>query len=291
MYTFAPKLGIDHILKIFTSKQELSDHLDKLKGQGKSIGFVPTMGALHMGHLSLIEIAKRLTDVVVCSIFVNPTQFNDPKDLELYPRPIETDTIKLQEANCDILFLPSAAEMYDGTEAWHIDLGYIETILEGRFRPGHYQGVTQIVKKLFDLVLPDKAFFGQKDFQQVKVISKMIEIYKMPVEIVTCPILRENDGLAMSSRNIHLSGTERNQALALSQALLITRDNALLEPLDDIKAKAEEYINNSDGIELEYFEICDADTLLPATDTSTSLIALVAAKVGKTRLIDNIIIK
>lgn len=291
MYTFAPKLGIDHILKIFTSKQELSDHLDKLKGQGKSIGFVPTMGALHMGHLSLIEIAKRLTDVVVCSIFVNPTQFNDPKDLELYPRPIETDTIKLQEANCDILFLPSAAEMYDGTEAWHIDLGYIETILEGRFRPGHYQGVTQIVKKLFDLVLPDKAFFGQKDFQQVKVISKMIEIYKMPVEIVTCPILRENDGLAMSSRNIHLSGTERNQALALSQALLITRDNALLKPLDDIKAKAEEYINNSDGIELEYFEICDADTLLPATDTSTSLIALVAAKVGKTRLIDNIIIK
>ena len=291
MYTFAPKLGIDHILKIFTSKQELSGHLDKLKGQGKSIGFVPTMGALHMGHLSLIEIAKRLTDVVVCSIFVNPTQFNDPKDLELYPRPIETDTIKLQEANCDILFLPSAAEMYDGTEAWHIDLGYIETILEGRFRPGHYQGVTQIVKKLFDLVLPDKAFFGQKDFQQVKVISKMIEIYKMPVEIVTCPILRENDGLAMSSRNIHLSGTERNQALALSQALLITRDNALLKPLDDIKAKAEEYINNSDGIELEYFEICDADTLLPATDTSTSLIALVAAKVGKTRLIDNIIIK
>lgn len=291
MYTFAPKLGIDHILKIFTSKQELSGHLDKLKGQGKSIGFVPTMGALHMGHLSLIEIAKRLTDVVVCSIFVNPTQFNDPKDLELYPRPIEADTIKLQEVNCDILFLPSTAEMYDGTEAWHIDLGYIETILEGRFRPGHYQGVTQIVKKLFDLVLPDKAFFGQKDFQQVKVISKMIEIYKMPVEIVTCPILREDDGLAMSSRNIHLSGTERNQALALSQALLITRDNALSKPLDDIKTQAEEYINNSDGIELEYFEIRDADTLLPATDTSTSLIALVAARVGKTRLIDNIIIK
>ncbi|WP_256010802.1 pantoate--beta-alanine ligase [Desertivirga xinjiangensis] len=291
MYTFAPELGIDHILKIFTSKQELSGHLDNLKGQGKSIGFVPTMGALHMGHLSLIEIAKKLTDIVVCSIFVNPTQFNDPKDLELYPRPIEADTIKLREANCDILFLPSTGEMYAGTETWHIDLGYIETILEGKFRPGHYQGVTQIVKKLFDVVLPDKAFFGQKDFQQVKVISKMIEIYKMPVEIVTCPILRESDGLAMSSRNIHLSGTERIQALALSHTLQITRENAPFKTLNDLKALAEEYLTNSDGVDLEYFEICDTETLLPAKDTSTSLVALVAAKVGKTRLIDNIIIK
>lgn len=279
-------------MKIFTSKHELSSYLGALKDQGKSIGFVPTMGALHQGHLSLIEIACRNCDVVVCSIFVNPTQFNDPEDLAQYPRPIEADTHKLQGANCDILFLPAINEMYSGTENWHIDLGYLENILEGKFRKGHYQGVTQIVNKLFEVVKPHKAFFGQKDFQQVKVIKKLVEVYRLNVEIVMCPILREGDGLAMSSRNIHLSTKEREHSLSLSKALYRTKEDFALKSLEEIKSDAEAFLKNSEGVELEYFEISNADTLLPAVSKDEAgLVALVAAKVGRTRLIDNIIIK
>jgi len=279
-------------LKIFTSKQELTEYLQTLREQGKLIGFVPTMGALHNGHLSLVDIASENTDAVVCSIFVNPTQFNDPEDLARYPRPVEADIAKLESVGCDILFLPATSEMYVGDESWHIDLGYLETILEGKFRPGHYQGVTQIVKKLFDVVNPDKAFFGQKDFQQVKVIQKLVEVCDLPVEIVMCPILRENDGLAMSSRNIHLSPLEREQALALSKTLFDVKVRFGHENLDNLKKYAENVLNNSEGVDLEYFEISNSETLLPSHSESTeSLVALVAAKVGRTRLIDNIIIK
>ncbi|WP_207424554.1 pantoate--beta-alanine ligase [Desertivirga brevis] len=279
-------------MKVFTSKHELSGYLDTLKEKGKIIGFVPTMGALHQGHLSLIEIAARNTDCVVCSIFVNPTQFNDPEDLAKYPRPIDADIAMLEQVNCDVLFLPAVQEMYSGDEQWSIDLGYLERILEGRFRPGHYQGVTQIVKKLFDVVQPNKAFFGQKDFQQVKVIMKMVELYSMPVEIVMCPILREEDGLAMSSRNIHLSPSERVEALALSKTLNSTRENFAIKPISQLQQDAESFLQNSEGVELEYFEICNAETLMPAeSKDEAGLVALVAAKVGRTRLIDNIIIK
>ncbi len=250
------------------------------------------MGALHQGHLSLIEIAARNTDHVVCSIFVNPTQFNDPKDLEKYPRPIDADIAKLEQVDCDILFLPTVQEMYSGDEKWSIDLGYLERILEGRFRPGHYQGVTQIVKKLFDVVQPNKAFFGQKDYQQVKVIMKLVELYSLPVEIVMCPILREEDGLAMSSRNIHLSPSERNEALALSESLRRTRENYSMKQIAELQIEAVNFLHSSEGVELEYFEICNAETLLPAeSKEEPGLVALVAAKVGHTRLIDNIIIK
>lgn len=279
-------------MKIFTSKQELSEYLKARKEEGKSIGFVPTMGALHQGHLSLIEIAAHNTDVVVCSIFVNPTQFNDPEDLAKYPRPVETDIEKLQSAKCDVLFLPAVSEMYSGDENWHIDLGYLETILEGKYRPGHYQGVTQIVKKLFDIVEPDKAFFGQKDFQQVKVIAKLVDICQMRIEIVMCPILREDDGLAMSSRNIHLSNVERSQALTLSKALMQAQINFKDKSIQELEKEAQQYLDQSEGVELEYFEICNSDTLLPAeSKDEAGLVALVAAKVGRTRLIDNIIIK
>jgi len=250
------------------------------------------MGALHQGHLSLIDIARASCDKVVCSIFVNPTQFNDPKDLEKYPRPVEADIEKLKSGGCDVLFLPSTDEMYAANEAWHIDLGYLENILEGEFRPGHYQGVTQIVKKLFDVVSPDKAFFGQKDYQQVMVINKMVEIFKMPVEIIMCPILREADGLAMSSRNIHLSAIEREQALALSQSLLDAKRNFTMSTLEKLEQQSAGFLENREGIKLEYFKICNANTLLPAkSKDEDGLIALVAAKVGATRLIDNIIIK
>ena len=185
------------MLQIFTTRAEIHQKIGELKTAGKKVGFVATMGALHDGHLALIARSRADNDVTVCSIFVNPTQFNDPKDLEHYPRPIEADIEKLKTAHCDILFLPSVDEMYAKDETWHMELGSIENVLEGAFRPGHYQGVTQIVKKLFDIIRPDRAYFGQKDFQQVLVIKKMIKEFDLPVELVRCPTLRDPDGLKL----------------------------------------------------------------------------------------------
>lgn len=250
------------------------------------------MGALHKGHQSLIDIAGELTDIVVCSIFVNPTQFTDPKDLEKYPRPIEADINLLKKTRCDVLFLPPVDEMYTGEETWHTDLGYLENILEGEFRPGHYQGVTQIVKKLIDVVQPDFMFMGQKDFQQVMVIDRMIKIFDAPVELVMCPIVREDNGLALSSRNVHLSAEQRNQATFLSKALNYVKQNFDELSIDSLKENAWQLLVNTQGVLPEYFEICNTKTLLPETNKDTEgLIALVAAKVGNIRLIDNIILK
>ena len=264
--------------------------MQALRTEDKTIGFVPTMGALHHGHLSLLAIAQQQADIVVCSIFVNPTQFNDPKDLEKYPRPIESDIEKLTLAGCDILFNPEVNEMYAGNEQWHLDLGELEHLLEGKFRPGHYQGVTQVVNKLFDIVKPDLAFFGQKDYQQCMVIQQMVDMLKMPVKIIMCPIVREPDGLAMSSRNIHLSTEDRKHALALSQTL-----NWLKEHFDpnQIQSQQKQCWNKLDaepGVSPEYFEIVDGRNLHPADSSSKSIVALVAAKVGNTRLIDNVVI-
>lgn len=279
-------------MKIFTSKPALSEYLNKLKTENKSIGFVPTMGALHEGHLSLIRQARESCDVTVCSIFVNPTQFTDPRDLERYPRTENADKEKLESVHCDVLFLPAVDEMYDAAEYWDLDLGYLETVLEGAHRPGHFRGVTQIVKKLFDVVIPDKAFFGQKDFQQVKVIEKMTEVLNLRVEIVMCPIEREEDGLALSSRNIHLTAEDRKNALALSETLLATRNKFDSASLSELQLNAESFLMQKKGIILDYFAICNGETLLPAQSKEEEpLVALVAAKVGSTRLIDNIIIK
>ncbi|MGV3509140.1 MAG: pantoate--beta-alanine ligase [Sphingobacteriaceae bacterium] len=279
-------------MEILSSKFALTEWLSNLRKENITIGFVPTMGALHAGHLSLIKIAAELTDVVVCSIFVNPTQFNNPKDLEKYPRPIEADINLLKASKCNVLFLPSVDEMYTDNEEWNFELGYIENILEGKFRPRHYQGVTQIVKKLLDAVKPDYMFLGQKDFQQVMVLDYMVKDLRMPVELVMCPIVREDDGLALSSRNIHLSPKERKQSLTLSKALFHTKENFEKQTIVDLKLDAWSLLANTEGIEPEYFEICDATTLLPIeTKDTTSIVALVAAKVGETRLIDNIILK
>lgn len=258
----------------------------------KSIGLVPTMGALHNGHLSLIKTAKAQTAVVVCSIFVNPTQFTDATDLEKYPRPIEADIEKLQQAGCDILFMPDVTEMYPQKEHWHLDIGEIEHRLEGKFRPGHYQGVMQIVYKLFMAVKPDFAFFGQKDFQQVKVIEKMVELKQLPVKIVMCPIIREADGLAMSSRNIHLSPEERKHALILSWALHQLEKSYVKEASEELRKEAIEMISIEPLVQLEYLEIANTENLdNNITDESKGIIALVAAKVGQTRLIDNMILR
>lgn len=277
-------------MEIFRTKSELSEFLTSQKAENKKIGFVPTMGALHNGHLSLVSYAQLHADLVVVSIFVNPTQFNDPADLENYPRPVEADIKKLRDIDCDVLFLPPVNEMYGQNEMWHIELGNLENILEGASRPGHYQGVTQIVNKLFQAVKPHISFFGQKDFQQVMILRKMAEIMSSPVKIVMCPIIREHDGLALSSRNIHLSDAERSTALALSRVLTLIKEQFKNLPLPELQRSAEEMLRTTEGVVLDYFEIRRASDLEPATDKNLPLIALVAAQVGKTRLIDNMLL-
>lgn len=248
------------------------------------------MGALHDGHLALIKIAGAGCDIVVCSIFVNPTQFNDPKDFEKYPKTVEEDIRKLEELQCDILFLPDVKEMYPEKEKWHFALGELEKVLEAKSRPGHYQGVTQIVKKLLDAVKPDEVYFGQKDFQQFLVVEKMVRVLRIPVKLVMCPIVRDNDGLALSSRNIRLSGDQRKQALALSQSLILTKNNFETKSISTLKADAIKFLAGK-GIKPDYFEICNAKNLKAASTKKTSkLVALVAAYIGETRLIDNMLL-
>ena len=274
----------------FTTKAQLQQYLSAARANGNSIGLVPTMGALHAGHLSLIKQAQQQCDIVVCSIFVNPTQFNDPADLEKYPRPIAEDIKKLEAINCDILFEPAVNEIYDGNEHWHLNIGPLEGLLEGAHRPGHYQGVTQVVNKFFNLVKPNLAFFGQKDYQQYLIINQMVKLLSLPVELVMCPIQREDDGLAMSSRNIHLSVADRQHALILSQTLNWVKTNFDPNNISSLQQLAEQAIAGEPGVEPGYFEIADGDTLLPANENSKTIVVLVAAKVGSTRLIDNMII-
>ncbi len=278
-------------MEIIKTVAGLQNYLQKQQSETKQVGLVPTMGALHNGHLSLIGQAKEQTEIVVCSIFVNPTQFTNAADLEKYPRPIEADLKKLQQAECDILFMPDVKEMYPQKEYWHLDIGPIEHRLEGKFRPGHYQGVMQIVYKLFVAVKPNLAFFGQKDFQQVRVIEKMVELKKLPVKLVMCPIIREADGLAMSSRNIHLSAEDRKHALVLSRALYQLKKRYVKEASAETLQEAVEIINNEPEVNLEYLEIVNMDDLdNDLTDPNKGTIALLAAKVGQTRLIDNMIL-
>ncbi len=277
-------------MKVFTTKKDLALRLQQSSNSGKSIGFVPTMGALHQGHLSLIGEARKKSDEVVCSIFVNPTQFNDPKDLEKYPRTIEADMALLEQAGCDILFSPNVNEIYDDNEQWHFDIGEPEFLLEGKFRPGHYQGVTHVVHILFSIIRPDIAFFGQKDYQQFVIISKMVEQLHLPVKLVMCPIVREPDGLAMSSRNIHLTSHDRHHALILSKTLNWVKQKFTRENIPQLKKEAEQMISAEPSVELDYFEIADGFTLRPSDEQSKMIIALVAAKVGKTRLIDNVLL-
>jgi pantoate--beta-alanine ligase len=277
-------------LKIFNTVNEIQQYLAVLQQKGLTTGFVPTMGALHAGHLSLIKQAREGNDVVICSIFVNPTQFTDAADLEKYPRPIVDDIQKLEAAGCDILFNPPVNEMYADNEQWHLNLGELEHLLEGKFRPGHYQGVTQVVYKLFNIVKPTHAYFGQKDYQQVLVVRKMIVLLDMTVKVIMCPIEREPDGLAMSSRNIHLTPDDRKHALVLSKALRLTKESFDSNHIERIQQYAMQLISLEPGVQLEYFEIADGDTLYPATKDTKNIVALVAAKVGQTRLIDNVII-
>lgn len=275
---------------IFNKTNEIAEYLQNLRNSGKTTGFVPTMGALHQGHLSLIKQAQQGNNVVICSIFVNPTQFNDPADLEKYPRPIAEDISKLEAAGCDILFNPAVSEMYADNEQWHLNIGELEHLLEGKFRPGHYQGVTQVVYKLFSIVKPDRAYFGQKDYQQFLVIHRMVELLSLPVKLVMCPIERETDGLAMSSRNIHLSGDDRQHAVVLSKTLKRVKDQFNKNNIRQLQEEAGRQISAEPGVQLEYFEIADGDNLHPANQNTANFVALVAARVGNTRLIDNMLL-
>ncbi len=281
-------------MEVTQTKAALKESLDKLKKAASTVALVPTMGALHDGHISLINEAKKEADIVVCSIFVNPTQFTDPKDLEKYPRPLEHDINMLKKAGCDVVFMPSVKEMYPNfpnPEDWYIDLGEAEFLLEGEFRKGHYQGVTQIVYKLFRVVEPDIALFGQKDYQQVLMIKTMVQKLNLPVKIITCPIIREKEGLAMSSRNVHLSERDRNNALVLSRALQYIKDNYGALELDALLEQAKQMITTTEHVELDYLTIADGDTLHPLKQkVLKNAVVLVAAKVGETRLIDNMII-
>jgi len=281
-------------VEIFKTKASLQAYLQQARSTGQKIALIPTMGALHEGHLSLLNYAKPISDIRVCSIFVNPTQFNDPKDLEKYPRPIENDIRLLESVDCDILFLPSVDEMYpDKNEAWHLDLGELDQIWEGEKRPGHFQGVTQVVYKLFTLVQPDIACFGQKDFQQVMVIKRMIAMKDLAIQLAICPIIRDQDGLALSSRNARLSDAGKRTALALSRSLQYVKDHihdAL--PLAEIKDKALQILTDTEGLTVEYFALCESSTLKEVNhiDFSKQHVALVAAWVEGVRLIDNMIL-
>ena len=280
-------------MKIFRTKQELQHELAGIRQQNQVITLVPTMGALHEGHLSLINYAKPLTDITVCSIFVNPTQFNDPKDLEKYPRPIENDIALLESVGCDILFMPTVEEMYpENDPEWHIDLGNLDQIWEAEHPPGHFQGVTQIVFKLFDLVKPNQACFGQKDFQQVMVIQRMIDIKKLDIKLLICPIIRSEEGLALSSRNARLSEEGKENALTLITALRFIKDNLEQKSVAELLDGAKEILASNPAVELEYLSICETSTLAPVDniETGKDYVALIAAWVEKVRLIDNILL-
>jgi pantoate--beta-alanine ligase len=253
------------------------------------------MGALHNGHLSLIKSSKENCDLTVCSIFVNPTQFNDPKDFEKYPVTIADDILKLETIGTDILFLPSVNEMYpEGLHASaHIyQLGYLEQILEGFYRPGHFQGVCQVVHKLLNIVEPNSLFMGQKDYQQCMVIKKLIADFHLPVELIIQPTIRENEGLAMSSRNMRLSAAAQKSATAVYASLLYIKEHLSTLSFDELKSHAAKHLLSNGFEKIDYIEICNADDLSIASVYQTkSFVALIAAFINGIRLIDNIVIE
>ncbi len=276
---------------IIGTKTELGQLLDKYRENGKTIGFVPTMGALHAGHISLIEQSIKSTDITVCSVFVNPTQFNDTNDLARYPRMPEKDALMLEKASCNVLFLPEVAEIYPEKDNRVFDFGNLDKVLEGAKRPGHFNGVAQVVSILFDIVKPDKAFFGNKDYQQVMVIKELTKQLKLNIEVIGCPTLRESDGLAMSSRNMLLNAEER-KAAGLIPTLMQEAKKLKSEgkSIAEIKQFVNEKLGSNPLYKLDYFEICNASTLEPLSSLNNThkSISLIACFVGKIRLIDNL---
>ncbi len=267
---------------------ELQAYLNDKKA--KSIGFVPTMGALHNGHISLVKRCVEENNICVASVFVNPTQFNDKSDLERYPRTPEADCAMLQEAGCDVVFMPTVSEMYPEEDTRQFSFGSLETVMEGKYRPGHFNGVAQIVSKLFDAVMPHKAYFGEKDFQQVAIIRAMVKQLNYPIEIIACPIIREESGLAMSSRNTLLTEEQRKKAALIAQVLTksttFVREKTIAETIDWVIRQ----FDGDDTFRMDYYEIVDGDSLQPINswEDSQFIVGCIAVYCGKIRLIDNI---
>jgi pantoate--beta-alanine ligase len=278
---------------LYKKTTDLQRFLGNERKKGSKIGFVPTMGALHPGHLSLIQQSNEQNDCTVCSIFVNPSQFNDPKDFDKYPVTIEKDIDLLEKAGCHVLFLPAVDEIYPiGIQSIkNYDLGFLETVLEGPNRKGHFQGVCMVVDRLLDIVLPRNLYLGQKDYQQCMVIKKLIEVIDARVNVIICPTLREDDGLAMSSRNMRLNEEERKKAVTIFQALHFIKANFEKGRLENLIVKAKEKLKEQ-GFKTDYVAIADADTLeiLKIWDGKRKVVALAAAYLNEIRLIDNLVL-
>ena len=276
-------------MKIVNSIKDLKAYLAEAKQDNKKIGFVPTMGALHNGHLSLVQHCVKNNDVCVVSVFVNPTQFNDKHDLETYPRTLEADCVLLESAGCDYVFAPSVEEMYPEPDTRTFDLGTVSEVMEGAKRPGHFNGVAQVVSKLFYIVEPDNAYFGEKDAQQLAVIRRMVLDLNMDVEIVGCPIVREADGLAKSSRNTYLSPEERKAALVLSRSIFAGKKLAESGETDAAKLvqAMTEIIEAEPLAKIDYVKVVDLMTMQQIPKLDRPFLAAMAVYIGKTRLIDN----
>jgi pantoate--beta-alanine ligase len=280
-------------LKIVATKSELEELLLPYREGGKNIGFVPTMGALHKGHISLVNLSINENDVTVCSIFVNPTQFNDPADLKRYPRPVDSDREMLEGAGCNVLFMPSVGEMYPHNDYTLLtqDFGILDKVMEGKSRPGHFAGMITIVNKLFDCVKPNKAYFGNKDFQQLTIIKYFVKKHGLPILIRECPISRDTDGLAMSSRNRLLSPEERKAAGLIPGTLFKVKEMWGKKAITELKTFVQAEFTKEPILKLDYFEMVHFDTLEPIHEPifqDTPIMACIAAFAGKIRLIDNI---
>lgn len=277
-------------MKLIQTIKELRTELDGLRKAGKTVGLVPTMGALHAGHASLVKRAVAENDVVVVSDFVNPTQFNDKNDLLKYPRTLEADCKLLEACGASYVFAPSVEEIYPEPDTRQFSYAPLDTVMEGKYRPGHFNGVCQIVSKLFLIVEPTRAYFGEKDFQQLAIIREMVRKYPFDLQIVGCPIVREADGLALSSRNARLSDVQREQALQISKTLFASVEYGKDHTLEETLHFVESSIEKAEGLELEYFEIVDGNTLQPVStwEESAYIVGCITVFCGEVRLIDNI---
>jgi pantoate--beta-alanine ligase len=278
-------------MQIFKEISPLRAFLKDVRKAGKTIGLVPTMGALHQGHLSLIEASKAANDVTVATVFVNPTQFNNPTDLLKYPRTLDKDTQLLKEVRCDVLFAPETHELYPEPSFLKMDFGTLDKVMEGKFRPGHFSGVGLVVSKLFNIVGPDNAYFGQKDWQQFAVISKLVAELSFQLTLHSVATLREPNGLALSSRNLRLSESQRTLAAVFYKGLqLAQRDLVNGKDMARVRKSVEELIDKEDGVKLEYFEMADSKNLnvLENVDRASQPILCIAGFVGEVRLIDNL---
>ena len=277
-------------MKIIHTFKDLQTELSELKAQGKKVGLVPTMGALHAGHASLVKRSVNENDVTVVSVFVNPTQFNDKNDLVKYPRTLDADCKLLESCGVTFVFAPSVEEIYPEPDTRRFSYAPLDTVMEGAFRPGHFNGVCQIVSKLFDIVKPHCAYFGEKDFQQLAIIREMVRQMKFDLEIVGCPIVREEDGLALSSRNARLSAEERENALNISRTLFKSRTFATTHSVSETQKMVEDAIAAAPGLRLEYFEIVDGNTLQKVGDWNDTsyVVGCITVFCGEVRLIDNI---